>query len=92
MPEEEEEQRVWQAQGGALGDRIGSVWPGVGPRMLRKDFGLILGGGELYEPCTRAGRFRFAKIFRVRDFPGGPVGKTPHSQCRGPEFDPWSGN
>ena len=27
-----------------------------------------------------------------RDFPGGPVVKTPHSQCRGPGFDPWSGN
>ena len=27
-----------------------------------------------------------------RDFPGGPVGKTSHSQCRGPGFYPWSGN
>ena len=27
-----------------------------------------------------------------QDFPGGPVGKTPRSQCRGPGFDPWSGN
>ena len=27
-----------------------------------------------------------------RDFPGGPVGKTQCSQCRGPRFDPWSGN
>ena len=27
-----------------------------------------------------------------RDFPGGPVAKTPCSQCRGPRFDPWSGN
>ena len=26
------------------------------------------------------------------DFPGGPVAKTPCSQCRGPGFDPWSGN
>ena len=24
----------------------------------------------------------------VLDFPGGPVAKTPHSQCRRPEFDP----
>ena len=29
---------------------------------------------------------------RLRGFPGGPVAKTPCSQCRGPEFDPWSGN
>ena len=27
-----------------------------------------------------------------RDFPRGPVAKTVHSQCRGPGFDPWSGN
>ena len=26
------------------------------------------------------------------DFPGGPVAKTPCSQCRGPGFNPWSGN
>ena len=28
----------------------------------------------------------------VGDFPGGAVVKTPQSQCRGPGFDPWSGN
>ena len=27
-----------------------------------------------------------------QDFPGGPVAKTPHSQCRGPGSDPWSGH
>ena len=26
-----------------------------------------------------------------RDCPGGPVTETPHSQCRGPRFDPWLG-
>ena len=26
------------------------------------------------------------------DFPGGSVVKTPHTQCRGTGFDPWSGN
>ena len=25
-------------------------------------------------------------------FPGGPVAKTLRSQCRGPGFNPWSGN
>jgi len=28
----------------------------------------------------------------TRDFPGGPVARTPRSQCRGPRLDPWSGN
>ena len=27
-----------------------------------------------------------------KDFPSGPVAKTLHSQCRGPGFNPWSGN
>ena len=27
-----------------------------------------------------------------RDFPRGPVVKTLRSQCRGPRFNPWSGN
>ena len=26
------------------------------------------------------------------EFHGGPVAKTPHSQCRDPEFDPQSGS
>ena len=26
------------------------------------------------------------------DFPGDPVVKTPHFQCRGCRFNPWSGN
>ena len=29
---------------------------------------------------------------QAQDFPGGPVAKTPCSQCRGPRFNPWSGN
>ena len=29
---------------------------------------------------------------KMKDFPGGPVAKTFCSQCRGPGFDPWSGN
>ena len=28
----------------------------------------------------------------TRDLPCGPVVKTPHSQCRGLGFNPWSGN
>ena len=27
-----------------------------------------------------------------REFPGGPVVKTPHSQYRGPGIDPWLSN
>ena len=31
-------------------------------------------------------------ILKLRDYPGGLVGKTLHSKCRGPGSDPWSGN
>ena len=34
-------------------------------------------------------------LFHVKEawgLPGGPVAKTPCSQCQGPGFDPWSGN
>ena len=30
--------------------------------------------------------------YKYRHFPGGPVAKTLHLQCRGSGFDPWSGN
>ena len=46
-----------------------------------------MGGGR--EP---KGQLLEARKERQGDFPGGPVVKTPHSQCRGPRFDPWSGN
>ena len=28
----------------------------------------------------------------LKEFPGGPGAETPCSQCRGPGFNPWSGN
>ena len=31
-------------------------------------------------------------IIELRDFPGGPVAKTPSSQCRGPGFYSWLRN
>ena len=42
--------------------------------------------GENIKWCSH-----FGKLFS-RDFPGGAVVKTPCSQCRGPGFNPWSGN
>ena len=31
-------------------------------------------------------------MYKIRDFPGGPLVRTPRSHCRGHRFDPWSGN
>ena len=33
-----------------------------------------------------------SKLRWVRNFPDGPVAKTPYSQCRGLKFSPWLGN
>ena len=44
---------------------------------------------------TKGGKWRgggVKKKVKFWVFPGGPVAKTTHSQCRGPGFDPWSGN
>ena len=32
------------------------------------------------------------KMLKARGFPGSPVVKTPHFNCRGCGFHPWSGN
>ena len=36
--------------------------------------------------------FCLLKVPGLENFRGGPVAETPHSQCREPRFDPWSGN
>ena len=45
---------------------------------------MVIGWYNLIKELFKNGRFR--------DFPDGSVAKTPHSQCRDPEFDPWLGN
>ena len=49
--------------------------------------------------CTAKTQHWKATILRKKEnlnlknhFPGGPMAKTPHSQCRGPRFNPWSEN
>ena len=49
------------------------------------------------KPRSSLGKFRHSlntssRKNELRDFPGGSVTKTPHSQCREPGFDSWSGN
>ena len=56
----------------------------------------LLGCSPLSWRCLSTSFACFTPIpslrFNLRDFPGGPVAKTPRSECRGPRFDPWSGN
>ena len=51
---------------------------------------------ELFEECDTMilkliWKIKGSRITK-KDFPGGPVVKTPHFQCRGPGFNPWLGN
>ena len=42
--------------------------------------------------CTFQYEYKI-RVFKIaRNFPGGPVAKTPCSQYRGLGFGPWSGN
>ena len=41
--------------------------------------------------ASNVGRWGRKKL-QIRGFSAGPVAKIPRSQCRGPKFDPWSGN
>jgi len=41
---------------------------------------------------TRTGTGRVTVKTASRDFPGGPVAKTTHFQCRAPSFSSWAGN
>ena len=47
----------------------------------------------LFENASTAKVYSFCNLKTFfRDFPDGPVAKTLCSQCRGPGFNPWSGN
>ena len=36
--------------------------------------------------------FYYSLKIKLREFPGGPVVRTPHFHCQGPGFSPWSGS
>ena len=42
--------------------------------------------------CALVKQTKNTKKSKYQDVPGGPVAKTPHSQCSRTRFDPWSGN
>ena len=43
-------------------------------------------------PVSQSFKENLGKKKATGEFPGGPVANTLHSQCRGPQFDPWSGS
>ena len=51
----------------------------------------IMEGNLIYSKSTGL-NVNLIQKHPCRDFPGGPLVKNPHSQCRGPRFNPWSGN
>ena len=50
------------------------------------------GCSQGYHPFFDSYCFPDLKTKWSKDIPGGPMVKTPCSQCKGPEFDPWLGN
>ena len=52
----------------------------------------IVNSTELFDLKFLVSELVLPLLGLFRDLPGGPVAKTPHSRCRGPGFDPWSGN
>ena len=54
-------------------------------------FNVVLGVLARIRPEKEVKAIYVTKV-GVWDFTGGPVVKTPRSQCRGPGFDPWPRN
>ena len=48
--------------------------------------------GSWKESCITNHQRNANQNHNERELPGGPVTKTPGSQCRGPGLDPWSQN
>ena len=63
-------------------------WKTVGPQVLKHNVCIH------YDPIILAQEKEVYMSIKKKygDFPGGPVAKVPSSQCRGPRFNPWSGN
>ena len=70
----------------------GSSWKGLALRRWEDSSTSALGLSFPY--CGNINPFHSAmwmiKVAISSNFPGGPVAKTLHSQCRGPRFIPWS--
>ena len=69
----------------------GWSWPGKGrtdkaeQRWILQEIGEVR--NELQQNQKEQGKVEKEKN-QLWDFPGGPLAKTPHSQCRGPGFNP----
>ena len=63
-----------------------------------RDLSLIPGQGTkiphvaIKTQCSQINKYLEKKKKRYRDFSGGPVAKTPYSQCSELRFNPWPGN
>ena len=79
---------IWKLENTGLGTSLAVQW-------LRLHAPNAGGPGSMPGRGTRAHMAQLKILHnnvQTEDFPGGPVAKTPCSQCRGPGFDPWLGN
>ena len=60
--------------------------------LLHSHFHLLAVEGVLPVGSRQGSKQKDCLDPKRRDFRGSPAAKTLHSQCRGPRFDPWSGN
>ena len=70
------------------GGNVKPLWKTAGPQVLKHNV------CKHYDPIILAQEEEVYMSIKKKygDFPGGPVAKVPSSQCRGPRFNPRSGN
>ena len=85
LPIRRSEERDWAISSCSAASVGGSSWNSPMGSLWRSSFpSRRLGKACAYDQAIKKGR--------GWDFPGGPAVKTLCSQCRGPRFNPWSGN
>ena len=77
-----------------VGEGIALLFLACSSKVFHKPEGRQVTGSLVAQAvlAPRSKRPLFPSKPLIWDFPGGPVAKTLRSQCRGPGFDPWSGN
>ena len=74
------------------GSQEGHPHSRVGRTQDRNTRRSISGAGSALPAALGLRRVRSFKFSLIWGLPGGPVAEMLHSQCRGPEFNPWSGS
>lgn len=66
------------------------MYPFISFKVLLGEQKFFIYYGQMYSSLPVRALYAYLRF--KRDFPDGPVVKTPHFQHRGHSFDPWSGD